>query len=199
MFEHGDLKSAQKIRYKSREHCVLWPKEVFRERNLFLPYFKDYHVHCLLGQNRSEGLPERDIWSLGVMLPGLSQMGRVLGKPSPPPPPSPSPPSLLPGGSAPRPPPWRPMPLIQHKTPHNWRPMPLIHQKTPHNWRPMPAIQQKIEVGTLFLTKYEQKYNFNDIGMTKNQGDTVFCSPDIKVPAGDSHQRSPFQNLPQEN
>ena len=58
------------------------------------------------------------------------------------------------GATAPRPAPWRPMPLIQHKTPHNWRPMPLIEEKTPHNWRPMPLIQQKIEVGTQNLTKY---------------------------------------------
>ena len=41
---------------------------------------------------RSEGFPARDIWFLGVMVQGLYQMGRVLGKP--PPPPSPSPPSL---------------------------------------------------------------------------------------------------------
>ena len=34
--------------------------------------------------DRSEGFPERDIWPLGVILPGLSQIHRVLGT-SPPP------------------------------------------------------------------------------------------------------------------
>ena len=37
--------------------------------------------------SRSEGFPARDIWFLGVILPGQDQMERVLGKP---PPPSPS-------------------------------------------------------------------------------------------------------------
>ena len=36
--------------------------------------------------SRSEGFPARDIWFLGVILPGHDQMERVLGKP-----PSPSP------------------------------------------------------------------------------------------------------------
>ena len=39
---------------------------------------------------RSEGVPERDIWFLGVMLQGSNQMERVLGKPPSPPPPPPS-------------------------------------------------------------------------------------------------------------
>ena len=33
--------------------------------------------------------PARDIWSLGVILPGLDQIPRVLGTSPPPPPPSP--------------------------------------------------------------------------------------------------------------
>ena len=45
-----------------------------------------------LGLHRSEGFPARDIWFLGVILPGLDQMQRVLGTSPPPPPPS-SPPS----------------------------------------------------------------------------------------------------------
>ena len=46
--------------------------------------------------DRSEGFPARDIWFLGVILPGLDQMQRVLGtSPPPPSPPPPSPPSLV--------------------------------------------------------------------------------------------------------
>ena len=44
------------------------------------------HRHLKTG-NRSEGFPSWDIWSLGVMLPGPYQMGRVVGT-SPPPSPS---------------------------------------------------------------------------------------------------------------
>ena len=38
---------------------------------------------------RSEGFPERDIWSLHVMDQGSCQIGRVLGTSPSPPPPSP--------------------------------------------------------------------------------------------------------------
>ena len=40
--------------------------------------------------HRSEGFPARDIWFLGVIVPGQDQMERVLGKPPSPSPPSPS-------------------------------------------------------------------------------------------------------------
>ena len=38
--------------------------------------------------SRSEAFPRHDIWFLGVILPGLCQIHRVLGKPPPPSPPS---------------------------------------------------------------------------------------------------------------
>ena len=39
-------------------------------------------------QHRSEGFPARDIWFLGVILPGLDQIPRFLGTSPPPSPPS---------------------------------------------------------------------------------------------------------------
>ena len=66
---------------------------------------------------RSEGFPARDIWFLGVVLPGLDQMQKVLG--TSPPLPSPSPPSFaLPGWAAapPDPPLSRPAGLQDSQT-----------------------------------------------------------------------------------
>ena len=54
--------------------------------------FKSCHLDSEKLFYRSEGFPERDIWFLGVILPGLGQIPRVLGT-SPPPP---SPPSVGP-------------------------------------------------------------------------------------------------------
>ena len=48
------------------------------------------HMISYRKYDRSEGFPERDIWSLHVMDQGSCQIGRVLGTSSPsPPPPSP--------------------------------------------------------------------------------------------------------------
>ena len=46
-------------------------------------------------------------------------------------------------------------------------------------------------------SKYKENRHFPQMGMSQNSRNRHFS--DIKAPAGASHQRSPFQNLPQEN
>ena len=85
------------------EICTYWVylmEHIFFEVQLCIE-ISIFRRKCNLGYTdhpeiEVRDFPARDIWSLGVILPGLDQIPRVLGTSPPPPPPPPSPPSVGP-------------------------------------------------------------------------------------------------------
>ena len=124
---------------------------------------------------RSEGFPSRDIWSLGVMLPGPSQMERVLGTP-------PSPPSL--GGQC-----------LQVNTRSRIIGGQCLQVNT--RSRIIQGFRQNLDLNLtkydLNLTNYEQKCNFLKIRMSKKSKHSYF----LKIKGPTSHQALPSILPPQ--
>ena len=60
------------------------------------------------------------------------------------------------------------------------------------------AVAVAAAVGVIWeMPKYKEMHTFSKMGMSQNSRNVNF--PEIKAPAGASHRRLPFQNLPPEN